>query len=88
MSDYREYKAEVLKNSEVKKEYDALGPEYDIIQAMIDERTSRKSEEYSSTNVVPYQSGCAFLLVFTGFSEPKTSSIPITCCTLQAVRKA
>lgn len=54
MSDYREYKAEVLKNSEVKKEYDALGPEYDIIQAMIDARTSRKSEEYSSTNVVPY----------------------------------
>ena len=54
MSDYREYKAEALKNPEVKKEYDALGPEYDIIQAMIDERTSRKSEEYSSTDVVPY----------------------------------
>ncbi len=41
MSDYREYKAEALKNPEVKKEYDALGPEYDIIQAMIDARTSQ-----------------------------------------------
>ncbi len=41
MSDYREYKPEALKNPKVKKEYDALGPEYDIIQAMIDARTSQ-----------------------------------------------
>ncbi|MBO4374668.1 MAG: helix-turn-helix transcriptional regulator [Lachnospiraceae bacterium] len=38
MSSYREYKEQALKNPEVKKEYDALGPEYNIIQAMIDAR--------------------------------------------------
>ena len=36
MSSYREYRDEALKDPEVKAEYDALQPEYDIIQAMID----------------------------------------------------
>ena len=38
MSSYKEYKKQALKDPEVKKEYDALGPEYNIIQAMIDAR--------------------------------------------------
>ena len=38
MSEYNKIKKELLKNPSVKKEYDALGPEYDIIQAMIDAR--------------------------------------------------
>ena len=38
MSEYSEFKQELLKNHLVKAEYDALGPEYDIIQAMIDAR--------------------------------------------------
>ena len=38
MSSYREYKAKALNNPEIKKEYDALEVEYDIIQAMIDAR--------------------------------------------------
>ncbi len=38
MSRYEEYKKKALQNPEVKKEYDALEPEYDIIQAMIDAR--------------------------------------------------
>ena len=41
MSEFEEFKKEVLSDPEVKKEYDALGPEYDIIQAMIDARTSQ-----------------------------------------------
>ncbi|SHI75641.1 transcriptional regulator, XRE family [Butyrivibrio fibrisolvens DSM 3071] len=41
MSSYREYKAKALKNPEVKKEYDALEIEYDIIQAMIDARNNQ-----------------------------------------------
>ena len=41
MSSYREYKEEVLKNKKVKAEYDALQPEYDIIQAMIDARNKQ-----------------------------------------------
>lgn len=41
MKNYKEYKAEMLKNPEVKREYDALEPEFDIIQAMIDARKSQ-----------------------------------------------
>ena len=38
MSSYKDYKKRALQNPEVKAEYDALQPEYDIIQAMIDAR--------------------------------------------------
>lgn len=38
MTDFDEYVAEKLKNPEFKAEYDALEPEYAIIQAMIDAR--------------------------------------------------
>ncbi|OFO62459.1 helix-turn-helix transcriptional regulator [Peptoniphilus harei] len=35
MRAYNDYKKEILKNDEIKSEYDALAPEYDIIEAMI-----------------------------------------------------
>ena len=38
MSSYKEFKEKALKNHKVKAEYDALQPEFDIIQAMIDAR--------------------------------------------------
>ena len=38
MSSYKDYKKRALQNPEVKAEYDALQPEYGIIQAMIDAR--------------------------------------------------
>lgn len=38
MSSYKEYKENALKDLNLKKEYDALQPEYDLIQAMIDAR--------------------------------------------------
>ena len=38
MSSYRDYKEKALQNPEVKEEYDALEPEYDIIQEMISAR--------------------------------------------------
>lgn len=41
MSSYKEYKKRALQNPEVKAEYDALQPEYDIIQAMIDARVKQ-----------------------------------------------
>ncbi len=41
MSSYRDYKKKALQDPEVKKEYEALAPEYDIIQAMIDARKSQ-----------------------------------------------
>ena len=41
MSSYKDYKEKALGNPEVKAEYDALQPEYDLIKAMIDARTSQ-----------------------------------------------
>ena len=42
MGSYTKYRDEELKkNPQLKEEYDALEPEYDIIQAMIDARESR-----------------------------------------------
>ena len=38
MSSYNDYQRKALENPDVKAEYDALQPEYDIIQAMIDAR--------------------------------------------------
>ena len=38
---YSNYKKKALKNPEVKEEYDALGPEYDLIQTMIDARINQ-----------------------------------------------
>jgi len=45
MSSYKEYKEKVLKNPEIKAEYDALEEEYDIIQAMIDARNKQHITE-------------------------------------------
>ena len=41
MGSYKDYKKRALQNPEVKAEYDALQPEYDIIQAMIDARVQQ-----------------------------------------------
>ena len=41
MSSYKDYKKRALRNPEVKAEYDALQPEYNIIQAMIDARVQQ-----------------------------------------------
>lgn len=41
MTEFDEFKEELLSDPRVKKEYDALGPEYDIIQAMIDARVKQ-----------------------------------------------
>ena len=41
MSSYSELKKELLRDPEVKAEYDALEPEFNIIQAMIDARKTQ-----------------------------------------------
>jgi ribosome-binding protein aMBF1 (putative translation factor) len=41
MSNYKEYKYKALQNPEVKAEYDALQPEFDIIQTMINARNQQ-----------------------------------------------
>lgn len=40
MSEFDEFLAEQLKDADFRKEYDALEPEFTIMQAMIDARTS------------------------------------------------
>ena len=46
MSSYNEYKNRALKNDEVKAEYDALAPEYDLIQAIVyEEKGEDKNAE-------------------------------------------
>lgn len=42
MKSYKEFKEQVLMDPLVKAEYDALQPEFDIIQAMIDARIDQK----------------------------------------------
>ena len=42
MSSYKDYKKRALQNPEAKAEYDTLQSEYDIIQAMIDTRSTAK----------------------------------------------
>ncbi|ETP73635.1 putative transcriptional regulator [Lachnospiraceae bacterium JC7] len=41
MSRYKDYKEKALQNADVKTEYDALQPEYDIIQALIEARNAQ-----------------------------------------------
>ena len=41
MSSYKDYKEKALNNPDVKAEYDALQPEYDLIQAMIAARNKQ-----------------------------------------------
>ena len=38
MSDFREFRQELLSDPEVRREYDALEPEFDVIRAMISAR--------------------------------------------------
>ena len=49
MSSYKEYKEKALQNAEVKAEYEALQPEYDIIQAMIE---ARVSQQYNTKGII------------------------------------
>jgi len=51
MSSYKDYKKKALQNPDVKKEYDALAPEYDIIQAMIDARKSQNLTQKDLSNL-------------------------------------
>lgn len=41
MSEFKDFLNEQLKDDEFRKEYDALQPEFDIIRAIVDARTSQ-----------------------------------------------
>ncbi len=51
MSSYVEFKKKSLENPEIKKMYDELQPEYDIIQAMIDARKSQNMTQKELSKV-------------------------------------
>ena len=57
MSSYKTYKEKALKNGSVKAEYDALQPEFDIIQTMINARNKQHmtQKELSTKNNKPMQ---------------------------------
>ena len=38
MKSYKEFRAELLKNKEIRKAYDELGPEFELIAMIIDKR--------------------------------------------------
>lgn len=51
---FSSFKKEALKDPKVKKEYDALGPEYDLIQTKIEEKTKNDNyeEDYSFAKAI------------------------------------
>ena len=51
MSSYKEYKNKALKDASVKQAYNELGPEYDIIQAMIDVRKAQNMTQKDLSEV-------------------------------------
>ena len=51
LSSYKDYKKKALLNEEVKAEYDALAPEYDLIQAMINARVSQNLTQKDLSNL-------------------------------------
>lgn len=51
MSSFKDYKEKALKNPEIKAEYDALQPEYDLIQAMIDARISQNMTQKELSDI-------------------------------------
>ena len=54
MSSYKDYKKRALQNPEVKAEYDALQPKYDIIQTVIDARVHQNMTQkdlFSKTGI-------------------------------------
>ena len=51
MNSYKKYKNEAFKDVRVKQAYNELGPEYDIIQAMIDVRKAQNMTQKDLSEV-------------------------------------
>ena len=50
MSKYEDFREKALKNPEVKKEYEALKPKYDFIQAKMDDQKDHKPDKKRCCN--------------------------------------
>ena len=55
---YDEYKAELLKDPDVKAEYDALEPEYDLIRQIIKARNDRNMTQKQLAEKVGTKQSC------------------------------
>lgn len=55
---YAEYKAELLKDPDVKAEYDALEPEYDLIRQIIKARNERNMTQKQLAEKVGTKQSC------------------------------
>jgi len=51
--DFAEYKKQLLQDPEFKKAYDDLGPEYEIIRAMIDSSVELQQDSASNSALHP-----------------------------------
>ena len=51
MKKYEDYKEKSLENKKVREEYDALQPEYDIIQTLIDVRNKQHITQKELSNI-------------------------------------
>lgn len=54
MSNYDSFKKQLLENPEVKKEYDSLQPEYDIIKALIEARKQQGLTQKDLSHITIY----------------------------------
>lgn len=55
---YAEYKAELLKNPDVKAEYDALEPEYELIRQLIKARNDRHMTQKELAEKIGTKQSC------------------------------
>lgn len=55
---YAEYKAELLKNLDVKAEYDALEPEYELIRQLIKARNDRHMTQKELAEKIGTKQSC------------------------------
>ena len=87
MSSYKDYKKRALQNPEVKAEYDALQPEYDIIQAMINARVQQNmTQKDLSAKTGITQADIS--RIENGTRNPSLSMVKKTCTGIRDAIKA
>ena len=74
MSSYKDYKKRALQNPEVKAEYNALQPEYDIIQAMIDARVQQNMTK-NDLSAKPRSTQADIRRIENGTRNPRQSMV-------------
>ena len=73
MKKFNDYLREQMQNPELKKEYDNLQPEFDIIRAIVDARTSQNltQKQLAEKNIPVVLIDCGFLLTNCGINPTR-----------------